>query len=262
MAVPPWIETAFYRVSDFLSERLPRQVPSHNQFMNARLISHRGIHDNEDVFENTLAAFDRVKAGGIWGVEFDIQWTRDLHPVVSHDPDCLRLFKDSVRIGDLSLKTVKSRFPMIPSLADVIERYGGVLHLMAEIKPHTVPAKRLNDVLSELFSSLQPEKEFHLISLFPQYFSDVSFTPPETLIPIAETNAGSVSELVLQKGYGGMAGHYMLVQDNILRKLSQSRLPVGTGFINSRNCLYREVSRGITWLFSDRAAEIRKMMPP
>jgi glycerophosphoryl diester phosphodiesterase len=261
MAVPFWIENAFYGISDFLSERLPRPAPSFKKFMNARLISHRGIYDNRNVFENTLQAFDRVKAGGIWGIEFDIQWTRDLQPVVSHDPDCLRLFKEKVRIGDLSLKSVKSRFPMVPPLADVIQRYGGVLHLMAEIKPHFVPDKRLNEVLSALFSSLQPVRDFHLLSLCPQRFSAISSIPPETMIPIAETNTRAVSDMVFQRGYGGMAGHYMLLQNNTLRKLSQKRLPVGTGFINSKNCLYREVNRGITWLFSDRAEEIRKIMP-
>ncbi|MFZ3045882.1 MAG: hypothetical protein WA151_08210, partial [Desulfatirhabdiaceae bacterium] len=58
----------------------------------------------------------------------------------------------------------------------------------------------------------------------------------------------------------GMAGHYMLLQNNTLRKLSRHCLPVGTGFINSKNCLYREVNRGVNWLFSDRATKIRKFM--
>jgi glycerophosphoryl diester phosphodiesterase len=261
MALPFWIENAFFRVSDFLSEKFPRPEPASEKSMNARLISHRGIYDNRRVFENTLAAFDQAKKDGVWGIEFDIQWTRDMQPVVSHDPDCRRLFKENASIGDLSLKAVKSRFPMIPPLADVIQRYGGKLHLMAEIKPHAVSSKRLNEVFSELFSSLRPAGDFHLLSLHPQLFSAISCIPPETMIPIAETNAGAVSDMVLRKGYGGMAGHYMLLQNGILKKLSRNRLLVGTGFINSKNCLYREVNRGVTWLFSDRATEIRKLMP-
>jgi glycerophosphoryl diester phosphodiesterase len=261
MVIPLWIENAFCGFSDLLSERLPQPEPSFEKFMNASLISHRGIYDNRKVFENTLPAFDRVKAGGIWGIEFDIQWTGDLQPVVSHDPDCLRLYKSKTRIGDLSLKSLKSRFPMIPSLADVIERYGGVLHLMAELKPHFVPGQHVNEVLSELFSSLHPVRDFHMLSLCPQRLSAISSIPPETMIPIASTNTRIVSDLVFQRGYGGMAGHYMLLQNNTLIKLSQKKLPVGTGFINSKNCLYREVNRGVTWLFSDRAGEIRKIMP-
>jgi len=259
--LPFWIENAFFRVSDFLSEKLPRPEPSPEKFMNARLISHRGMYDNRRVYENTLPAFDQAKAEGVWGIELDIQWTRDMQPVVSHDPDCRRLFKENARIGELSLKAVKSRFPMIPPLADVIQRYGGRLHLMVEIKPHFVASTRLNDVLSELFSSLEPARDFHLLSLHPQLFSDISFIPPETMIPIAEANVGTVSDMVLQKGYGGMAGHYMLLKNNILRKLSRNCLPVGTGFINSKKCLYREVNRGVTWLFTDRATKIRNFMP-
>ncbi|MFZ3045375.1 MAG: glycerophosphodiester phosphodiesterase family protein, partial [Desulfatirhabdiaceae bacterium] len=184
MALPFWIEKAFFRISDFLSEKRPRPEPTSEKFINARLISHRGIYDNHRVYENTLPAFDQAKAEGIWGIELDIQWTRDMQPVVSHDPDCRRLFKENASIGELSLKAVKSRFPMIPTLADVIQRYGGTLHLMAEIKPHSVASKRLNEVLSELFSSLQPARDFHLLSLHPQLFSDISFCPPETMIPI------------------------------------------------------------------------------
>ncbi len=89
MALPFWIENAFFRISDFLSEKLPRPEPTPEKFINARLIS--------------------------------------------HDPDCRRLFKENARIGELSFKTLKSRFPMIPHLADVIQRYGGKLHVMAEI---------------------------------------------------------------------------------------------------------------------------------
>jgi glycerophosphoryl diester phosphodiesterase len=261
MAVPFWVENVFYKISDFVSERLPRPAPSLEKFKKARLISHRGIFDNRRVYENTIAAFDRAKESGIWGIEFDIQWTGDLQPVVFHDPDCRRLFGEKVRIGELSLKEVKSRFPMIPTLAEVVDRYGGLLHLMAEVKPHIVGAKHLNDVLSEVFSTLRPVKDFHLLSLYPHLFPDISFTPPETLLPIAETNTDAVSDLVLQRGYGGMTGHYMLLQNNTVRKLSRNRLPVGTGFINSKNCLYREVTRGVTWLFSDRATEIQKLMP-
>ena len=261
MALPFWIENAFFRISDFLSEKLPRPEPTSEKFINARLISHRGIYDNRRVYENTLPAFGKAKSEGIWGIELDIQWTRDMQPVVSHDPDCRRLFGENASIGELSLKEVISRFPMIPPLADVIQRYGGALHLMAEIKPYFVASKRLNEVLSELFSSLQPTRDFHLLSLHPQLFSGITFIPPETMIPIAETNAGAVSDMVLQRGYGGMAGHYILLQNDSLKKLSRNRLPVGTGFINSKNCLYREVNRGITWLFSDRSTEIRKFMP-
>ncbi|MBI5589168.1 MAG: glycerophosphodiester phosphodiesterase [Deltaproteobacteria bacterium] len=261
MTLPFWIENAFFRASDFLSEKFPRPEPAPEKFINARLISHRGIYDNRRVYENTLPAFDQAKTDGIWGIEFDIQWTRDMQPVVSHDPDCRRLFKENASIGELSLKALKSRFPMIPPLADVIQRYGGKLHLMAEMKPHSVATKHLNAVLSELFSSLQPARDFHLLSLHPQLLSAISCFPPETMIPIAETNSGSISDMVLQRGYGGMAGHYMLLQKGILRKLSRNRISVGTGFINSKNCLYREVNRGITWIFSDCATELRKFMP-
>jgi hypothetical protein len=32
---------------------------------------------------------------------------------------------------------------------------------------------------------------------------------------------------------------------------------VGTGFADSRRCLYREVNRGVDWIFSNRAADMQ-----
>ncbi|MDX9788532.1 MAG: glycerophosphodiester phosphodiesterase family protein [Desulfobacterales bacterium] len=260
MAVPGWMEKAFYAISDFLFEKLPRPAPTPAQLKTTRLISHRGSYDNHRVYENTLAAFDRVMATGIWGIEFDLRWTADRQPVVFHDADLTRLFAEKTSIGGLSLKAVKARFPMIPTLAEVIQRYGGRMHLMVEIKPHVLPGRHLNEVLSELFSPLQPVTDFHLLSLSPQLFSAVTALPREAMIPIAETNASAVSDLVLQKGYGGMAGHYLLIQNAALKKLTRHHLPVGTGFINSRNCLHREITRGVTWLFSDRAIELQRLI--
>lgn len=147
MAVPFWIENAFFRRSDFLSERLPQPEPSFKKIMNARLISRRGIDDNRKVFENILPAFDRVKASGIWGIEIDIQWTRDLQPV----------------------------------------------------------------------------RDFHLLSLCPQRFSAISAIPPETMIPIASTNARHLNML-----YRGQAMRRRLLSQSPVRCL-----PLGRVYVNN-----------------------------
>ena len=47
--------------------------------------AHRGLHDNQsDVPENSMAAIRKAVEAG-YGIEFDVQLTRDRIPVVFHD---------------------------------------------------------------------------------------------------------------------------------------------------------------------------------
>lgn len=260
MAIPAWIEKAFYGASDFLMQHPPKPASPPADLNSVRLVAHRGVFDNRRVLENTLAAFNRVRVHGIWGIEFDIRWTADFQPVVFHDPDFRRLSAARTSIEKLPLQAVKERFPMIPTLAEVVRQFGGRLHLMAELKPHHIPAGRVNEVLSAIFSPLSPVTDFHLLSFSPELFSGLAGMPVEAMVLIAETNVAAVAETVIQRGYGGMAGHYLLIRKAILTRLSRHGIPAGTGFINSENCLYREMNRGITWLFSDRAVQLQRLV--
>ena len=116
--------------------RLP--PPPVRKLAAVRIVAHRGVYDNRLVFENTMAAFERFHAAGGWGIELDVRWTRDGVPVISHDPDGRRLFGVQRQIADMDLAALQRQLPQVPTLAAVIERFGGQLHLMAEIKsePH------------------------------------------------------------------------------------------------------------------------------
>jgi glycerophosphoryl diester phosphodiesterase len=35
---------------------------------------------------------------------------------------------------------------------------------------------------------------------------------------------------------------------------------MGTGYIGSKNCLFRELNRGIEWIFSNNAADLQKIV--
>ena len=71
-------------------------VGERTRLMDCRIISHRGEHDNRNVFENTLKSFDKALESGIFGIEFDLRWTKDLKPVVFHDGNTKRLFKKNL----------------------------------------------------------------------------------------------------------------------------------------------------------------------
>ena len=88
-----------------------------------KIVSHRGVHDNIHVFENTITAFDKAMKYGAWGIELDVRFTKDAHPVVIHDIDCKRLFYESVKINEMTLSEVKERFSLIPTIIMRVKRY-------------------------------------------------------------------------------------------------------------------------------------------
>ena len=113
--------------------------------------------------ENTLEAFDTAVQAGVWGMEFDIRWTRDLKPMVFHDHDLTRIFKDPLEIQKTDRQALRNTFPLIPTLEEVLERYGHQVHLMVELKKEHYPdPQRQTDMLADFFSGLAPVKGLSL----------------------------------------------------------------------------------------------------
>ena len=94
------------------------------------------------------------------------------------------------------------------------------------------------------------------MSLTPEMFDLITFAPPSAFIPIAMLEMARFSRLALDQNYGGVAGHYLLLTDGILKRHRRSGQSVGTGYPGSKNCLFREVNRGVEWLFSNNTGEL------
>ncbi|HSO19284.1 MAG TPA: glycerophosphodiester phosphodiesterase [Desulfosarcina sp.] len=238
--------------------RWPRPAPPPHRLRSCRIVSHRGEHDNRDRFENTLPAFDAAADAGVWGIEMDIRWTRDLVPVVFHDPDARRLFGHGAPIAETTLEGIKQRFPLIPTLAEVVERYGGRLHLMLEIKHE--PYRRPQDqarIMQKSLRGLAAGGDYHLMGLHPEMFAAFGSLPPRAFVPIARLRIDRFSRLAAARGWGGLAAHYLLATRGVVERHQRRGQGIGTGFVDSRQCLFREVSRGVDWIFSNRAAAMQ-----
>jgi glycerophosphoryl diester phosphodiesterase len=261
MRVLSWIKFSLLKVVDTICQQRKQSPPAADRLGHCKIVSHRGEYDNRAVFENTMAAFEKVKAHGVWGLELDIRWTKDLRPVVIHDPDTQRLFHNRRRIDQMTCSQLKESFSVIPTLEEVVQRCGRRLHLMVEIKAESYPDPvRQNRVLKDHLAKLQPLKDYHLISLTPRMFDIFDFAPPATLLPIAELNVHQFSELAVRKKFGGLLGHYLLLTNRLLKKHRAIGQDLGTGFVNSRNCLFREMNRQVEWIFSDNAVELQSIL--
>jgi glycerophosphoryl diester phosphodiesterase len=255
-----WLEERFHQGVDLFYEKMPQSFPDTEKLKECRIISHRGEHDNNMVFENTIPAFDRVNEAGVWGIEFDIRWTRDLQPVVFHDRDLQRVFKSDTEINKVTLTELKTHCKLIPTLSEVIQKYGKKMHLMVEIKKEAYPDPEYqNNVLRDLFQQLTPQVDFHFITLKPEMFMFIKFVPSSTFVPSARLNVKNLSDLALMKSYGGIAGHYLLISDSLLKKHHSRNQCIGTGYIRSKNCLFRELNRGVEWIFSNHAIKLQSI---
>ncbi len=102
------------------------------------LYAHRGLHDgNQSVIENSMRAFKMAKERG-YGIEMDIQSTRDGQIVVHHDLDTLRVCGVQAEIE----QTNYADLPMLPDgspiplFADFLTMIDGRVPLIIELKHH------------------------------------------------------------------------------------------------------------------------------
>lgn len=259
--MPYWLEKLFHLTADTICAIWPRSTPDANQLRTCKIVSHRGEHDGTTIIENTLAAFDAAAGQGVWGIELDIRWTADLIPVIFHDQDLQRIFGSPTRINDTTFADLGKEAPLIPSLEEVIRCYGKKLHLMAEIKAEDYPdPANQKQTLSRIFSDLTPGEDYHFLTLQPSMFRYVDFVPPSTYIAVAQLNLKEMSGEALQKGYGGVAGHYLFMKDELIRTHKTNQQEIGTGYISSKNCVFREINRGVDWIFSNQAVKIQQIV--
>lgn len=248
-------------VVDSVTASVPTPVPSQEALERCKLISHRGEHDNCSTMENTLDAFESAKSAGVWGIECDIRFTRDLVPVICHDHCGTRVFGMKTPVRELSFKELRDTAPQIPSLEEVIEQYGKQMHLMLEIKEEGWPEpKRQRETLESALASLSPIDDFHILALNPDLFERVSFIPNRACLPVAEINVGKLSHIALERDYAGLGGHYLLLGQRLYERHRARGQRLGIGFPGSRNALFRQLNRGIEWVFSNDAVAMQSII--
>ncbi|QRN04963.1 glycerophosphodiester phosphodiesterase [Legionella sp. MW5194] len=247
--------TVIERCINTIMAVIPRGRPSPEILKQARVIAHRGAHDRQ-VIENTDAAFARALSCHCWGIELDVRSTADGVLVVHHDPTLMRLWQRPEAIGELSFQDLRERVPDIPSLAEVINHYGKRLHLFIELK---TPVDET--LLYEDLQALTPIDDYHLISLDEALLRPFTRFPRAALLLVPEhNNVQQFCTLSLKANYGGVLGHYLLLSNKKIKPLTAARQQVGVGFIDSKNSLYRELNRGIRWVFTNRAQLVSALL--
>lgn len=129
-------------------------------WLTSRPIAHRGLHDaSAGVIENTASAFAAAIAAG-YGIECDVQLSRDGEAMVHHDETLSRLMQSQARVAELTaaeLKQVRYRdsADRMLTLNELCELVGGRVALAVEIKSHFDRDLRLTRQVAETLRTYQ-----------------------------------------------------------------------------------------------------------
>ena len=216
------------------------------------LIAHRGASD--DAPENTLAAFDLALEQGVGELEMDIHLAKGGVPVIIHDPAVDRTTNGAGPVGDKTLAELKrldagSWFgpsfagQRIPTLAEILERYGRRAILHVELKgdgdlrvaQESVRLARAWGLLDRVsFISFHPQQVAEVLRLAPAHPSGwlaLDLTP-ETI------------EQALQLGAWALAPPASSVTPEMVALAGEKGLRVRTWAVHTEDDLHRVIAAG------------------
>ena len=136
------------------------------------LYAHRGLFDNKtDAPENSLPAFQKAVEAG-YGIELDVQLSKDGVPVVFHDASLKRMCGVEGNVWDYPLSELKQlkladSNAKVPTLAEVLDVVDGKVPLIIEYKlyvPQTKVCRLVNDLLRS-YTGAYCIESFHPLAL-------------------------------------------------------------------------------------------------
>lgn len=151
----------------------PRMIgrADRTQFLN-RHYAHRGLFDNKSpIPENSLAAFRKAVDAG-YGIEFDVQLSKDDKLVVFHDAALKRMCGVEGNVWDYTLEELK-QFRLlesderIPTLEEALKVVGGKVPLIIEYKLDRVQTKvcELADRVLQKYQGAYCIESFHPLAV-------------------------------------------------------------------------------------------------
>ena len=168
-------------------------------FLSTKPISHRGIHDNVKVPENSIEAFKKcIKKGYI--IELDVHLLKDNEIVVFHDDNLLRMTGVNKKIKNTTYKELQELNLLntkykIPKLIDVLNLVDGKVPLLIELKYDNPPSK-LEKELVKLLDNYKGE--FSIQSFHPMIINWFKKNRPNYLRGLLVPSYGkSIKRIVL-----------------------------------------------------------------
>jgi len=131
-----------------------------------KYVAHRGLFNNRDIPENSLAAFRAAVEGG-YPIELDVQLTRDGRLVVFHDELAYRMCRSDKKISDMTYPELQELRLLdteegIPLFSDVLLQVNERVPILIEIKHY----KDCTKIAAELSRQLKDYKGEYAVQSF------------------------------------------------------------------------------------------------
>lgn len=249
-----WLSNLLQQACNKISSWIPAPLPSQKKLARTLIVAHRGAWKERALLENSLEAFKACLNTSIGAIEFDVRWTSDNRPVIHHDPSTGRLFQKDLTLSETPFEELRKQLPDIPLLSEVVHAMGGQLLFMIELK--TIPSPEQLKILKEELKPLKPLNDYFFMSLQTNSLLSLKDWPKTCLVSIALTNIKEVYKETLKNHWGGFTGHYLLLNNSMNEKCHHLKIKTGTGFPDSKNSFYREVNRGVDWVFTNAPFKI------
>src|SRR5262249_26728145 len=125
-------------------------------WLTARPVAHRGLHDQKSVIENTPSAFAAAIAGR-YGIECDLQISADGEAMVYHDDALGRLTEgrarlDATTVAELKRVTFKATGDRMITLGELCDLVAGRITLVIELKSRFGGDRRLASRVASVLS--------------------------------------------------------------------------------------------------------------
>ncbi|MBI4209234.1 MAG: glycerophosphodiester phosphodiesterase [Deltaproteobacteria bacterium] len=235
-------------------------------------IAHRGASAHAP--ENTMAAFELAIQQGADMIEMDLHVTRDGKVVICHDSNLLRTAGKDISIESASLEDLQRfdvgswfdpRFSQerIPTLQQVLERFGGRVALNLELKAnHSDPSLLIASALKVL--QTYPQARCILSSF--QWPLLLEFRKQEKKIPLAILLTGNYWEQAFQfaKAIGPISIHpeWTSVTSQRVEQAHKARWKVYPYVANAVEEMKKLISDGVDGIMTDRPDRLCKLLQP
>ena len=167
--------------------------------------AHRGLHDiNSAIPENSLKAFQKAVDNG-YGIEFDVQITKDKIPIIMHDYSLKRSCGVDLKVYDLNYEELEdyrlfNTKEKIPSLREALNCIDGKVPVFVELKIPWQP----KDTCEAVSKELESYKGFYAMESFnPLALIWYKKNKPEVL-------RGQLSSDFNKHGLEGKIQHFIL----------------------------------------------------
>jgi glycerophosphoryl diester phosphodiesterase len=240
------------------------------------VIAHRG--DSAHRPENTMASFASALEVGAEIIEFDVQFTRDGHVVVVHDPSVDRTTNGRGRIAQMNLAEIKAlsagypdRFgsgytgERVPTLAEVLGLLKGRALAMIEVKPEAVTEDAEGGIEAHTVEEIRKagmEKEVAIIS-----FSRQALVRCRTLAPdlmrghlFHKGAPGEMLEGAREAGTGLIMPEKRLLSDELRERAREAGIKVATWVVDDPGEMRRLMRYDLYGVGSNRPAPMMEAL--